>query len=286
MDASMLLAQREMGQFPISIATSLALEGAAGILEEAPVSPAPIVSYSPKEIWFNLRTLFRNLYGSVERSVRDNITAGPAYDTLLNELEAIVSAVGTISNHKAKPVLYYSTLNSMVREFPYAKLKEAKTDLQKQYAFIEREVCVAIVKELGEETVRVFDVHLKGNHPTAFMVTHTPVDLLSDRFFQRLWLLESHTGAVKPKTQWSTKLTGSKGYEKIPFNRFTLQIFGDDSTYFYSQSIKYKRFLIDLAEKKHWHSNTTKSKILHDIERAREPIMLQIARDLFSTNFR
>lgn len=281
MDVALLLSQREMGKFPLSIATSLALEGAAGIIEEAPVDPAPIVTYSPKEIWFNLRTLFRNLYGSMERSVRDSITAGPAFDALMGELEVIVNVVDTISKHKARPVLYYATHHWLYREFPYAKLKRPKTALQEQYDFIENKVCNAIIKKMGKKTVRVFNVNLTGDYPPSFMVTHMPVDLLSSRYFQRLWLLESHTGAVKPKTQWSTKLTGGKGYERIPFNRFTLQLFGDDSTNFYSQSIRDKRKIIEIAEKNRWHSNTTKDKILNDIKKEKDPDLYRLVWNLY-----
>lgn len=286
MDANAQLAQREMGQVPISIGTSLALEGAGGIIEEAPVTPAPIISLKPRECWVNLRTLFRNFFNSLDRDTRNRLLPADVVPFLIEELEIIQAAIAKISSFNTKPVLYYCTLQSMVKEFPHAKLKEAKTVNQLFYVDMEKRVCHALIEHLGKESVRLFDVHLKGRHPSAFILTHAPVDLLSHRFFDQLWLLESHTGKIKGRAQWSTKLTGSKGYENIPFNRLSLQIFGDDSTYFYAMSIKVKRFLVDLAKKKRWGPMTSKDKILHDIKFEREPEFEAFARRLFKTSYR
>lgn len=289
MDISEALDNREMGQVPVSIATSLALEGAGGVLEDAPVTPAPIVKLAPRELWVNLRTLFRNFYGSVERSVKDSVVPDQAIAYLSRELELVQSAVNQISNHKTRTVFYFCTHDSLQMEFPRAKVKVPKTDNQLQYAQIERDTCAALVemmKDSHEYRIETFDVHLTRTSPSAFILTHMPVDLLSRRFFSELWLLESHTGKIKPAHEWSSKLTGGKGYERIPFNRFTLQVFGDDSTTFYAMPIKIKRFLVDLAKKKRWHPKTTKDKILHDIKFEHEPGLLDLARDLFSTGYR
>lgn len=286
MDIQTRLAQRELGQIPVSIGTSLALEGAAGIIEEAPVNPAPIVTHSPQELWINLRTLFRNFYNSIERDLKNAILPADVVPLLLEEIEVINAAVNKISEFKTKPVFYYCTLNSMSMEFPKAKLKQAKTPLQQQYVEIERRVCWEIVQALGSDSVRVFDIHLKGRWPGSYILTHAPVDLLSHRYFADLRLLESHTGKIKGRAQWNTKLTGGKGYERIPFNRFTLQLFGDDSTYFYAMSIKLKRFVLDLAQRRRWSPVVSKEKILQDLKFERDPVMEQFARDLFATKHR
>lgn len=55
---------RTKGQFPISIATSLALEGLFGILEDNKDPNPPWPDYT--DLIINVRTLFRNLLGSIE----------------------------------------------------------------------------------------------------------------------------------------------------------------------------------------------------------------------------
>ena len=70
------LESREKGQLPISIASSLAIESALGIMEsdepgyKPPASP-PLLDYDA--IWINLRTLFRNLHGSMNRVDADKV---------------------------------------------------------------------------------------------------------------------------------------------------------------------------------------------------------------------
>ena len=60
---------RTIGQFPISIATSLAIESALGVHPDIPVTGVPVEKYNA--IYINVRTLIRNFIGSLEK---DGIT--------------------------------------------------------------------------------------------------------------------------------------------------------------------------------------------------------------------
>ena len=85
------LSGREKGQLPISIATSLALEGAFGILEDHPNVNPPIHRF--EALYINLRTLLRNIAGSVDADTNAVLTAEDLSATLVNELQIIEAAV-------------------------------------------------------------------------------------------------------------------------------------------------------------------------------------------------
>jgi hypothetical protein len=58
-----ILAGREMGQLPVSIGTSLALESVTGILPEHETDDPDIHKFD--SLWVNVRTLFRNIVASI-----------------------------------------------------------------------------------------------------------------------------------------------------------------------------------------------------------------------------
>ena len=57
-----LMSSRTIGQFPLSIATSLAMEAAFGIYPDRPETKEPILKYDT--LWVNVRTIFRNIMPS------------------------------------------------------------------------------------------------------------------------------------------------------------------------------------------------------------------------------
>src|SRR5690606_9561418 len=97
--------------------------------------------------------------------------------------------------------------------------------------------------------VRYYDVYIEGKFQDTMLLTHIPVDLLSADRFSKLVLLESHTGAIKPHLSWYTKLTNGKELFRMPFNRFTLQVFGDNGVHFAPMPMKMKQAVKDISEK-------------------------------------
>lgn len=87
------------------------------------------------------------------------------------------------------------------------------------------------------------------------IMTHMPVDLINYSSFKELDLLESHTGIIKSWGQFSTKLNIKKDMQ-IPFNRFTLQAFGDKNQ-ISPLHINLRKNLYDIAEKYRWNRTTT-----------------------------
>ncbi len=263
MDSSSLLAiidGREKGQFPISIATSLALEGAAGIYPERPESPAPIMKY--REIWFNVRTVIRNLIEAIPTDYREDLTVDTLIHALIEDMTIIESAVVRASTGMARSVFYLTNYAHMARKFPKAILRIPSTPKQMLHKALEDGLLQRLAQQGVSVDYRVYSqLFIEGNHAESLIVTHLPVDLLARYQFKKLDLLESHTGIIKSYPQWNTKLTGGNDLPHIPFCQLSLQLFGDKGNHFSSMSAKLKKQVLEVAAQDNWSSVTTKERM-------------------------
>lgn len=260
---------REKGAFPISVATSLAIESACGVYPDRPITPPPLTNV--KEIWFNARTLLRNLLGSINSDARDQILPTHLLPAMVEEMGIIESAVLKGSNGNCRAVFYNADYTSVARKFPKANVKIAKTARQLQQTLLDDKTIRLVLEESGSVDIRSFNFEITGNHPESFIVTHLPVDLLSKYSFKKLELLESHTGAIKAWPQWNSKLTNGRELLNIPFNQFSLQVFGDNGNHFSPQSLSVRREVVRLAEEDRWTSVTTESKIRESLRKVKDP---------------
>jgi hypothetical protein len=144
-----------------------------------------------------------------------------------------------------------------------------------------------------EAVLKVIDTDYQGHIPyltltrkfpevnsRALMISHYPVDLLQRYRFEALTLLESHTGAVKPPNLWNTKLKDGRELERIPFDRMTLQLFGDGIT-FTPMNLKVRQKMVELAEKNKWTPMTTKDFVIYCVEQNRDPALEGLVKDLY-----
>lgn len=241
---------RTLGLLPISVGTSLAFETLMASAGE------PI-----EALYFNLRTLFRNAYQAYETDDRDKITPAQLYEDVIRDLQEIDRVKGQLgANPNPEILIYYPSYKGLSRRFKHARVWEPTTDLQKKYAALEARVCGDIAKALKNH-VKETDVALPMTTKKTYLLTHYPVDLVVKSGFGEIKLLESHTGAVKSKKLWYTKLTNGKNLENIPFNSLTLQVFGDNSTSFKAMSLKMKQLLTKLAKDNNWSSLTTNDRV-------------------------
>lgn len=269
MDTSyQILANREVGQIPVSIGTSLALESAFGILPDHETKDPEI--HKVTELWINLRTLLRNVIASVPSEEMLRLSPESISETIDQETHVIESAVSKASQGSCRCVFYVCSFKSLARKFPKAILKAPNTEKQKFQKSLENN---ALKPYFGEEStvdVRLFDTEIKAKAGRSLILTHQPIDLLSRYSFQRLLLLESHTGKIKGPSEWPSKLTGGKNLDRIPFNRMTLQLFGD-GVHFSTFPIKLKKELIKIAENDNWTSITTEEKIKYSLSKIYDP---------------
>lgn len=269
------LAEREKGQVPISIGTALAVEGALGIYPDRPQSPAPILKY--KQVWFNLFTLFRNLMGSLTAEQQRAVIPAELVDPLVEDMLGAAHAIEEATKGRVEPIFYLNDYQSLPRAFPRALLKLPSTPAQAEYATLEQATLRRLMSGKPPLTFRSYGLKIDGRHPASLIVTHFAVDLLSRYSFEKLDLLESHSGKIKAPSQWNTKLGLPKeGGEAIPFNELTLQIFGDRTTQIKPQDLKLRRAIIDLAQQHHWSSVTTMEKIKYTFKSVKDPDLLEL----------
>lgn len=280
------LTNREVGQIPVSIGTSLALEGAYGVLEDNR-DENPVIN-RVDVLYVNVRTLIRNIVGSVESEIAGQLHAEDILQVLLNEIQIIAASVKQITNGRVEMVPYYCTFESIKKTFPHALLKELKADKAPRmaFAFSREENVLADLDQQGQWLhVRKFDIDFDQDaQRKALILTNYAADLLQRYKFQTLTLVESHTGAIKSHALWNTKLTNGKELRNIPFDRMTIQMFGDNSNLFSPMPIKVRRFILDVATKNKWTPLTTKAYILECIHKLREPELEALVLNLYGGN--
>lgn len=245
--------ERVRGTVPISVGTALALEA---------LPNAPMHRYHTFLI--NLRVIVRNA-----RQAYDQYT--PTTSELFQACkEDIVGLAEFIAAMKLKTDLdikfYYPSYKGLPRLFPMAKLKGMGKEgtKEREFAVLDQSVIDKLLPEFGKNINHVDSVvpQFAGQ---ALILTAHPVDLVTTDSYARLNLLESHTGAIKNYTLFYTKLTGSDKITNIPMNKLTIQIFGDNSMSFYSQSIAVKNEIRQLADAAHWSTASTPQMVARSI---------------------
>lgn len=261
------LASREVGQYLLSIATSLAIESMAGTHPDQPTHQASFEQFD--EFWINLRTLYRNLIGSVHREQIRLLTPGGVAEALQTELRQIQEIVGQLSQGRTQVVAYGSNYQDLQTYYPHALLRTDTTPKQIEHAEFRDETLgklTAAMERDGDVELHLFTRTIKPPRAgKALILTHCAFDLLSYKNFSDLTLLESHTGNVKERSQWYTKYSGGNRLTPMPWNAGLLQIFGDSET-FRPMSMKLKNAVVEMAERCSWSSLTTQAKIKFNIE--------------------
>lgn len=275
-----IIANRAVGEYPLSIGTSLAME-----------TLKPDSKYG--SLWINIRTLFRNIWDALDSEDRkllmENLKGNQAgfskqvafaiADTLEEELHRILQ----VNQGKLdKVVLYHREYGDLLARFPKAFLVTPNTVIQKtRNNLMNNAIDEVLRRPIGEKIDFDRGSQLKGEPVKALILTHYPVDLLSRTAFMQLRLIESYTGAIKTKSQWNTKLTDGKLMPRIPFNDFTIQIFGDGNVLFRSYPKAVRTAILELAEKYKWTTMTTKEKIKQNIAWMNDKYSAELLKGMF-----
>ena len=271
-----LTANRAVGALPISIATSIALEHLLGIQSEANPEPKPKSIQKYREIWINLKTLFRNLHGALEKQAMKEVLPDEMEDALWQEMETITSVINQYSNGVTKVVYYVSNYKGIREKFKMATFKGDHTERQLAYSVLVNNTIGKLLKVHGkteEQDIRVFDLYLKptGNFNT-LILTHIAYDLVSYRNFGTLALIESHTGTIKTREMWYTKYHNGKELPMLPFMEGLLPVFGDNE-FFSPLNRKSRDEVLELAAKYNWTHATTRDKVLYGVDKLQNPYL-------------
>lgn len=156
---------------------------------------------------------------------------------------------------------YINNYQSINKVFKYAFIKTKHTKIQQNNIDLEKRCLERVYKK----DIYLIDTLVKGNNDDVIMLTSNPIDLIMYNTFRSLMLLESFTGKIKNRSHWNTKLSSNKKYSNLPFNRFTLQVVGDNNKKLNSLGIRANRLLVNIMNDNLWTTLTTMDKIRYDI---------------------
>lgn len=266
--------QREKGtEIPVSIGTALAIEAALGILPDMPEEDAKTPAITKVDaLWVNMRTLFRNLIGSLDKDFKDQVTDDLLVLALTNEMQIIESAISHVTKGRCEVTFYFCDYSAVPRRFPYASIRPREAPAQKRMWSLEQHTMDELWKSQPHHDFRRYDTDFDQQEKRTLILTNYPVDLLNRYKFKALTLLESHTGVTKSPARWYTKLYDGKDLYNIPFDRMTLQLFGD-SVMFSPQPIKIRRYVKEMATKYKWTSVSTKSLLIQSFKDEKDPVL-------------
>lgn len=279
------LSSRTLGEvLPVSIATALAVESLLGMNPEAPVEDHHLDEFD--SLYINVRTLVRNLLGAIQSEDRQ-VSVGPQYvlEYVINEMITITRLMKEEAPEKTV-VFYTPSYNeAFIKSYKHGIIRQYKTKQQSYYWERETYVQEGIIKELAKREDQLIclatDTQLPKDHVKVMILTHYPIDLLSRYQFRDLKLIESHTGAVKPHSEWYTKLTGYKDRPTTPFDRATLQVFGD-GVMFMASKRKIRQTFIELATKYKWTNRSTEELVKYSAAKLRDPFFDIYVQELYS----
>lgn len=277
------LSNRVVSAFPISVATSLALEsifrGPNPCIDPEREIPQQVDISKYDQFYINLSTLYRNIIGALSKE--DFLRVGPKglKETLLFEMEMITSIFqnegrGTIQ------VIYYACEYREARsklKHPYAIFRVENTDKQKAYrAMHDQTIALLFSERQKSDTLKIFDSAIIPNQKSkAMILTHIAYDLLSFKKFEYLDLIESHTGVLKNHFQFYTKYHEGKVLNQIPFNKGFLQVFGDSEMY-KPFDIRIRKTILELAQENRWTQIVTLPKMLQNIDTLKDAYLKEV----------
>lgn len=281
------LAQRTMSSFALSIGTALAFEslfkGDQPPYDPLREIPQQVNIRDYEEYWVNLGTLVRNIYSSVPANVQNDLMAVDMYVTMESEIDIIRSLVSENSNGHTKLVLYRTDHSRLRQRHPHAKFRLEITDKQKMFGALRDSVLDEWIKRHS---------HVPGNHAyfeklvpgykkKTLIMTHDAYDLLSWPSFGELHLLESHTGLLKRRPLWYTKLHNGKDLMRIPFNACFMQLFGD-SVHFHPFPMKDRELIKSTAVEREWTQLTTRERLMYSLEQLPDKVLGKLLLEMLS----
>lgn len=263
--------ERILGQYPLSIATSLAIEGIMGIHPDVPIGKHSLSDFDT--VWVNLKTLYRNFYNAHDKEYVSTISIDDQALYFSQEMDDIKKVITSESENRTKVRFYLPDYDKVSRRYRHALMRTDHTPKQLAYANAMVGVIKLILEQRKDEVMLTSDIILEQVGGKVLMITHYPLDLTT-RAFNSIALLESHTGIVKTKEMWYTKYYNGKDLVGMPFMASLLSIFGDNDM-FRPMPIQYRRNLLELSEKYHWNFLTTKDKILYGLSTLKDKMLAE-----------
>lgn len=271
-----VIANRVLGEYPLSIATSLAIEGATGNHPDHPTGKNELIQYN--QIWVNIKTIFRNLYNAVDRELVLTVKPEDLYEQVEMELDQFQRVIAAETKGQVSVVFYVSDYADMERTYPHAHLRGDTTPLQKAYTSSMISALTPYIRN-HQHDLKTFKLNISGSgNDKTLLLTHYAIDLFA-KGFRELALLESHTGAVKLKHQWYTKYLNGSTIPQIPFMNGFMQVFGDKE-HFRPWGMSARKTILNLADEYLWSQVTTKEKVIYSINTLKDHLLRDVLKEI------
>lgn len=283
---SSILAARTTSAFPLSIGTSLSFESLSQLggkpYDPDRKIPQHVELKNYQEFWINLSTLFRNMYSSVPSQEAVKLQAGDCADVLLEEMEVIEDTVKQETAGQMRVVFFISNYKNIKNMNSQAIPRVPNTQKQIDYFKLHDKTIQQVLntRYQRQEDISIFENKIKPKEPCkALIFTHIAYDLLGYPKFTKLDLIESHTGVLKQRNMWYTKLYQSDDLQVIPFIEIMLKFFGDSHT-FRPFPIKARKTILEVAIEKRWTWATTEAKVKQDLGYMKDQYLAQVINSL------
>jgi hypothetical protein len=285
--SSNALTNRAVSAFPLSIGTALAFEslfdGSQPPYDPERTVPERISINNYTQVWINVATLYRNILGAVDSSMASDLVIDDILAVLMEEIDTITDLVKTATYDKVPVLFYRSKYEGLKSAHPHANLRVDNTPKQVDYSTMQSLVLNHLYRvHAGDLGLHEYKRKLTpSGFPKALMITHVPYDLLSYKEFGELDLLESHTGVLKKRVAWHTKLQNGKDLTRIPFNACMMQVFGDLQT-FHPMPIAARRLIMDLSNQYEWHALSTLDRLRFSFDSLKDRLLADLLKSMLS----
>ena len=257
---------RKTSGFSLSLATGLAMETLFRPRQEV-FDPDRVVPKRPTRTYtvfaINVHTLIRNIVNACDQEHWKGLNSAQVGEVLQQEMEVIQSLCSNEGQGAIVPWFYTSDYDTLfVGLSPLFKLREDTTPTTRMLRMLSNHT-VEDLRDQKAQIVTIQDFERQCRSAAIVMMTHRPLDLLIHQNVGWLSLLESHTGKIKESHEWNSKYhryTDAR-FDRLPFCRVLLYIFGDSST-IVPISIKYRRKILDESEKDRWNPSTSDYRIM------------------------
>lgn len=221
-------------------------------------------------MYVNVRTLYRNFVASFDTKHYKPVSDEEFIETFLTEVSEFERIVKMETNNRVSTVFYYPKYEHLNKRVPYLKRKPYNPSIFDQ---VEENMWHRLIDEerfLPFNVIILEDEGFESNYMDIMLLSSFVVDLLEASKFNSVTLLESYTGKLKKRQEWYTKLNlpKTKDYTyRVPFNRFTLQIFGDKSGFFEKPNIELRKAICQMAREDNWLPLATPDRIKASIKK-------------------
>ena len=259
--------ERTITSFGVSIGTGLMLESLFNPIEDRydPDREIPI-KLNPNDYsihYYNVYTLTRNVISAIpDKSIREDVFSSS--ELLYTVVEDISNIVELYRDTKCVPKLFIPNYSKVFKEMNKGK---DGSIVNKDYEIYTYMLKMSKSKDVNIPMDVEYGTHLlQSNLKNILITTHITSDLLNYRRIPKLKLLESHTGRLKERGEWYTKLhkLGTRQLNIIPFTEELVYILGDKN-FVLPFKLTIRRKLYELAIEKKWSSQTNRTKVLSDL---------------------